>query len=167
MESGSAKWTATHDNAGANNDWALGTANAHSATHAWFAQDVAAVSDQYLTMANTVTPSGTSVLTFWHHYNLEDCFDGGVVEISVNGGGWTDLGAQMTQSGYNGGPMPTNYNSPIGNRNAFTGDSGGYVETKVNLSSFSGSTVRIRFRLATDDSTPGNGWYIDDVTISP
>ena len=167
MESGSAKWTATHDNAGANNDWALGTANAHSATHAWFAQDVAAVSDQYLTMANTVTPSGTSVLTFWHHYNLEDGFDGGVVEISVNGGGWTDLGAQMTQSGYNGGPMPTNYNSPIGNRNAFTGDSGGYVETKVNLSSFSGSTVRIRFRLATDDSTPGNGWYIDDVTISP
>ncbi|MBK8311034.1 MAG: hypothetical protein IPL04_09215 [Chitinophagaceae bacterium] len=42
-------------------------------------------------------------LSFWHQYTSESTFDGGVLEISTNGGGtWADIGeANMTQNPYN------------------------------------------------------------------
>lgn len=163
MESGSAAWTASAGSGSSN--WSLGTTSPHSPTHAWFAQDVASVTDQYLAMTNAVTLSGTPTLSFWHSYATEAGYDGGVVEISANGGAWTDLGALMTQGGYNS-TISSSYSNPIGGRQAFSGSSGGYVETKVNLASYAGQSVRIRFRLGTDSSVGSTGWYVDDVTIS-
>ncbi|MCB9432529.1 MAG: immune inhibitor A [Ardenticatenaceae bacterium] len=167
MENGSSKWIVSH--ALGTDDWGLGTANPHSPTHAWFGNDVGNLSDQFLTMATAVTPSSSSVLTFWHQYNLESGYDGGVVEISLNGGTtWTNLESQITLGNYDAS-ISTGFNSPIGGQQAFTGTSSGQKETKIALGSFSGSSVLIRFRLATDDFNEGDGWdgwYIDDVTIS-
>jgi len=142
----------------------LETASAHSPTHAWFAEDVATVSDQYLYMSNPVTVTGDAELRFWHHYSTESYFDGGVVEISADGGSWTDLGSLITQNGYNSTISPS-YSSPIAERQVFSGSSGGYVETIVDLSSYAGSSVQIRFRMATDISVSSVGWYVDDVEI--
>lgn len=162
MESGSGLWTAS---AGAGSfNWSLGTANPHSPTRAWFAQDVSSVSDQYLAMTNPVVLSGSPTLSFWHSYITEAGYDGGVVEISANGGAWADLGALMTQGGYNS-TISGSYSNPIGGRQAFSGSSGGYVETKINLASYAGQSVRVRFRLGTDSSVGSTGWYVDDVAI--
>ncbi|MEM7115251.1 MAG: M36 family metallopeptidase [Chloroflexota bacterium] len=163
MESGSSNWTATHNQG--SNDWSLGTATPNSPSHAWFAADVNHVTDQYLTLANTVTLTDGSTLSFWHDYNNENNFDGGVVEISLNGGSWQDLGSHITANGYSG-TISTSYSSPIGGRQAFTGDSNGYIQTIIDLSSFSGDDAQIRFRLATDSSVSDHGWYIDDVEIT-
>jgi hypothetical protein len=35
----------------------------------------------------------------------------------------------------------------------------------VDLSSFAGKTVTIRFRIGTDQDGKGLGWYIDDVSL--
>ncbi len=48
---------------------------------------------------------------------------------------------------------------------AFNGDSGGYVETWVDLGGYAGSNIKIRFRMATDGLEEGLGWYVDDVRI--
>jgi uncharacterized repeat protein (TIGR01451 family) len=162
MESGGSPWSATAG-AGAYN-WSLGTANPHSPTRAWFAQDVSGITDQYLAMTNAVTLSGTPQLRFWHSYTTEANYDGGVVEISANGGAWTDLGSLMTQNGYNS-TLSSSYSNPIGGRQAFSGSSSGYKETVVNLASYAGQSVRIRFRLGTDSSVGATGWYVDDVAI--
>jgi extracellular elastinolytic metalloproteinase len=160
MESGSAPWTATAGQGTYN--WSLGTTNAHSPTHAWYAQDVTTVSDQYLAMTNAVNLSGSSKARVWHNYSTETGWDGGVLEISLNGGAWTDLGSKLTQNGYNG---TLNTGSPLGGRQAFTGSSGGYKETLADLSSYAGSSARVRFRFATDTSVGATGWYVDDVEI--
>jgi len=161
MESGEGNWTVSHGEG--ENNWTLKNSNPHSESYAWFAQETTVVTDQYLIMSNQLPLSGRPILHFWHHYNTEAGFDGGVVEISTDGGTtWTD--ASMTQNGYNGS-ISSNWGSPIGGRQAFTGNSGGYIETLVDLSRYNGQNVQIRFRFATDTSRGGNGWYVDDVQI--
>ncbi len=161
MESGSGNWTVSHGQGQKN--WALNNSNPYSGSSAWFAQDTDVVTDQYLSMSNQLALSGRPILHFWHQYNTESSFDGGVVEISTDGGTtWTDV--TMTQNGYNG-IISSSWGSPIGGRQAFTGNSGGYIETRADLSSYNGQNVQIRFRFATDTSRGGNGWYVDDVQI--
>ena len=102
-----------------------------------------------------------------HRFNTEDGWDGGVVEISTNGGiSWSDLGSKMISGKYNGS-MGTGSNNPIGGRSAFTGLINSFMKTTINLSSFAGQTIKIRFRFASDDNTApnGGGWFIDDILL--
>jgi subtilisin family serine protease len=162
MESGSGLWSISH---GAGTlDWALGTDNPHSGTSAWFASDPVSFSDQYLTSAGLVTVPANGQLSFWHSYDTEADYDGGVVEISTDGVVWNDLGPYITRGGYNS-TISVFYGSPIGGRAAFSGNSGGYIETLVDLGSYSGQNVYVRFRMASDSSISGNGWYVDDASL--
>ncbi len=163
MDSGAGNWTVSHGNGAS--DWALGTNNPYSGSSAWFADDISSISDQYLSMSSPVTLADNAILSVWHHYDTESTYDGGVIEISANGGPWTDLGPLMTQNEYNS-VISSTYNSPIGGHDAFSGSSGGYIETKVDLSSYAMSDVAIRFRMATDQSVSANGWFVDDVKIA-
>ena len=105
-------------------------------------------------------------LTFWHTYNLENQCDGGVLEISTNGGTtFTDLGAAILSGGYTG--ALTCSTNPIRTRSAWTGGGlGAMSQVVVNLSAFAGQTALLRFRLVADDGVGGGGWFIDDVTVS-
>jgi len=148
------------------------TTRAHSGTHSWFATDQTS-QDMRLTSGNLV-PGTVSTLSWWHYYSTEQTYDGGVVEISTDGGTtWKDLGPYMTQNGYNGSIDPATFKngfsstpSALANRNAFTGSSGQFIQTVVSLSSFAGQTVKVRWRFATDASTTGDGWYIDDIQLT-
>ena len=46
----------------------------------------------------------------------------------------------------------------------FTGDSGGWIDTSVDLSMF-GSTPTVRFRFLADSSVGDAGWYLSDVGV--
>lgn len=150
------------------NDWVVSNAQSHSAPSSFFASDPAVVSDKILTTTGSfAVPSGPAAytsLTFWHWYNTELNWDGGVVEISTNGGGtWSDLGAFMIQNGYD---ITLNASAnPLTGRRAFSGNSGAFVETKINLSSFAGQTIKIRFRMGSDASVGATGWYVDDIVL--
>src|SRR5262249_14827401 len=107
VEHGVNGWTTSHLTTTLN--WTQVTSDSFSPTHSWFAGDESKVNDQYLVSPQFTIGSGAQ-LSFAHRYDLEDDsptsptrgYDGGVVEISTNGGtSWTDLGAQMTQNGYN------------------------------------------------------------------
>jgi extracellular elastinolytic metalloproteinase len=115
---------------------------------------------------NILIPNN-AVLSFWQTYQLESGRDGAVIEISTdNGVTFTDLGSLITTGKYNG-TISTRYNNPIGGRSAWTGGTlGTWSQVVVDLSSYAGDGVILRFRLATDNRRSGLGWYIDDVIVS-
>ncbi len=157
VESGNAYWTESATNAGLG-IWSITNTSSNSASNSWFAPDNDSNNEQYLTLSAFISPSGTTELSFFHLYDTENNWDGGRVQISTNGTSWTDLGSLMTQNGYNG---VVDNSTP-----AFSGNSGGFIETIVDLSSYAGQNILIRFWMHCDVTIGGNGWYIDDVTIN-
>ena len=163
VESGDGQWS--HAAGQGDDAWAITTANAHSPTHAWFSPDVSAVTDDYLWTTTPFTVGSDATLTFWHRYNLESGYDGGVIEISTDGGAaWDDLGPHITQNPYDS-TISTDYGSPIGGRETWSGDNGTWEQVVVDLSVYTGQNVQVRWRLACDSSLAWEGWYVDDVEV--
>lgn len=159
-----AGWAATTATGASN--WVSSAAQSHSATRSLFAVDnSAAITDfRVSTTAPLALGAPTAIMSFWHNFNTEPGWDGGVVEISTNGGTtWTDLGPYMTTNGYNNAVGGTN---PIAGRAAFSGNSGGWIQTTVNLLSYANQNALFRFRMTSDDNTAATGWYVDDILIS-
>jgi hypothetical protein len=131
----------------------------------------ASVRDQekLITKQAYIIPGSKTTFSFFHEIANNDFYNGGVVEItSDNGKTWQDLGPYMDPSGfvYN---EPITGNSVLKGRMAFSGF--GYGLTTIDLSSFAGKKVRIRFMYATSDSSfavpdGGTGWIIDDILLS-
>ena len=152
------------------NDWTTVTTAADTAPNAAFANDVPAVSDFSL-YSPTFTPVAGQNLTFRQQYNLESTFDGAVLEISINGGAFADVivaGGSFVTGGYNG-VISSAFGSPIAGRPAWTGDSGGFVTTLVDLPAAAvGQSCRLRFRTADDSSATANGaagWWVDTISL--
>lgn len=160
---GSYTWASTVTTGGT--FWSESTVRSHSSSHAWYALDQATLTDLTLTSGNLVLDTLTN-LSFWHYFETDPAYDGGVVEISTDGGSsWQDLGPFMTQNPYNSSLDPTATN--IGNRKAFTGSSGGsFIRTIISLTGFAGATAKIRFRFTSDNAVGGEGWYIDDIVLT-
>ena len=108
-------------------------------------------------MTNPVSiPAGSTsaTLTFWHAYDMENTYDGGVLEVSTDGGStWADVtavGGSFISGGYDGA-ISTAFNSPIAGRQAWTGAFTSYRQVSVNLNSLIGqSNLKLRFREAND-----------------
>src|SRR5204863_3622712 len=87
----------------------------------------------------------------------------------VNGGSFNDImtaGGSFVTGGYTD-TISTDFGSPIGGRLAWSGDSGGYITTKVNLPAAAiGQNIKLRFRMASDDSVNQTGWRIDTIVIT-
>ena len=143
--------------------WTPSTAKAHSGNTSWFAPDIDIVSTASLTSTGTAitTAKPFSILSFWHNFNTENLFDGGVVEYSTNGGvSWTDASPLFVSNGYN---KTMDASTTLTGRKAFSGNSQGFGQTTLNLSSFGTTPVQFRFRMETDLGTGIDGWYIDDI----
>jgi hypothetical protein len=125
-------------------------------------------------MAGTVTVPAGAFLHFRHAHHQEFAstpslvyYDGGILEYSTNNGAtWVDI-APLYSAGENyGGAISAVDGSPIAGRNAFVGSSHGYVSTRYSLASLAGSTVRLRFRNASDLFVASTrAWYIDEVRV--
>jgi hypothetical protein len=108
-------------------------------------------------------------LSFRNNYNTEGGFDGGVLEISINGGPFTDIlaaGGSFETGGYNGSIGVTD--SVLTGRQAWTGTSNGFITTKVNLPAAAfGMNAQFRWRTAYDTGTnPANGGMrIDTLSV--
>lgn len=147
------------------NNWADNNTLVNSGlTSKFAANSTTANTDFTLTSGINFNVSGPALLSFWHRFDTEADWDGGVVELEINNSGtWTDLGAHFVSNGYNG---------TIGaaGRNGFSGTSQGWILSQINLQAFCGQSVRIRFRMFSDDNTACTGancgWYIDDIIMN-
>ena len=166
MESGDSKWT---KQPAGSTPWSItSTSYARSGSYALFSADEASIKDDTIaTYEVDLRSASVATLSFYHTYKLETNYDGGVIEITTNGGSsWTDLGSNITTGGYTS-TISTQYSSPIAGRSAWSGGTlGTMTQVSVDLSSFAGNIVQVRFRMACDSSVASTGWYVDDVTIT-
>ena len=139
--------------------------------HEFHIPDAGGVSDHRL-MTPPLQVSGGSplVLTFQHRYSFESPdWDGGVIELSTDGGlNWSSIGASASP-GYSGTLNNTSGN-PLGGSQAWIGTSFDYpfmIPCTVNLGmTYAGQTVRVRFRHVSDEAVGGPGWWIDDFAVA-
>jgi hypothetical protein len=128
----------------------------------------AAISDKRLDSPPILIPSANAQLTFRNNYNLEEIFDGGVLEISIGGGAFTDIlaaGGSFVTGGYIA-TVSTCCGNPLGDRFSWTGNSNGFVTTTVNLPPAAmGQVIGLRWRMGSDSSNAGDGWRIDNIHI--
>ena len=133
-------WTTTAT--GAESPWVTSTTNPDSAPNCAFAPEPNNVGNTELVSPTIALPSAAALrLTFKNLYNLQFGRDGMVLEISVNGGVFTDIvaagGTFVTWGGYNL-TISTAFMSPIGGRSLErslerTIDLPNYIPTAVNL----------------------------------
>lgn len=159
--------------------WVLSAVKAVSPTQSLHSPGAETRSDTSAVSAAIAIPAAAANLSvsFWHDYVFQTGLDGGVLELSLDGGSWFDVtasgsGAAFAANGYTttlsttGSPTARN---PLAGRSAWSGTSPGFVKVVVNLTDtakYAGHSLRIRWRLGTDSSTASAGWYVDDVTLS-
>lgn len=137
--------------------------NPYEGSRAWFFAEASVPTEVALLLHLDLDPGHNNYLSFWHHYDTEAQFDGAVVEI-LEGTQWRDLGGRMVRNGYNSTVATREViglpSSPIDGRRAFSGSSGQYINTIIDMNGYAGPQT-LRFRLVTDLSVEGNGWLAD------
>ncbi|MBI1226742.1 MAG: DUF11 domain-containing protein [Bacteroidetes bacterium] len=156
---------------------------ATGSTRCWWHLDPVVESDASLTLTLNLDGTKNNHLSFWQWFDVEAGVDGGVLEI-WNGSTWDDLDSRIIKNSYNnillaalptpiGVPVPL---SPLNGRRAYSGYSGGYVNTIVDLSGLNGSQM-LRFRFGANtglqdctvngpaSGTACEGWYLDDFKL--
>ena len=157
--------------------FATTTAAPNSTPNVAFTNGVATVASNSLISPAIAIPSGavSAVLSFRHAFNFEasggSFWDGGIVEISTNGGStYTNilaLGASFSSGGYTG-TVNSGFSNPIGGQSAWSGVQASYGLVSATLPvSLNGQNIRIRFRAGWDSSTVNTNpnWRIDDVQL--
>jgi hypothetical protein len=142
-----------------------------------FIPDQDGVSDKFLDSPGIAIKSASAQVKFRNNFNTEfsdnTFWDGGVLEVSspnINGGAFTDItdpavGGSFVSGGYTG-TISNAAQNPLAGRMAWSGDSGGYKNTVVNLGAkVNGQTIKLRFRMATDESVAAAGWRIDTILV--
>jgi hypothetical protein len=149
--------------------WATSTSLWDTSPNSAFVADPGTTTDNLLVSPFLFISSTNSVLTFRHYYITESSYDGCVVEISISGGGFTDIlsaGGAFVSGGYNQ-TISTCCGNPLAGRQAWSGNSSGFVTTTVTLpAAAAGQNIQLRWRLGSDSSVAGTGWYVDTVSVS-
>jgi hypothetical protein len=137
-----------------------------------FAPDVPGTSLQDLVLNQPVQlrDDEQGYFRFSHEFQFEQeggggslYYDGGVLEASTdNGSTWTDTGPNLLTNPYNG-TITTCCSNPLGGRQAWVGQSDGFIYSDVRLAPYAGHSIMFRFREGTDESNGSFGWAIDDI----
>ncbi len=162
-----AGWTTTAG--GAESNWVTSTTTVDTPPNAAFSPDVPAVGSNALVSPVISITSSNAQLTFRNYYNLEAGFDGGVLDIKIGNGPFQDIlaaGGWFASGPYNSA-ISTCCGNPLGGRQAWSGYSGGYFTTTVNLPAVAaGQNIQLRWMCGTDSSGGSVGWYIDTIAIN-
>jgi hypothetical protein len=168
VESGPGGWTVdTVQDPGPDPNWGIVTdPGTSSPTRSWFTSDEDDVKDDRLEAGPFALGGGTPVLSFWHHFETEAGYDGGVLEVSTDGVTWSDVidaGGVFLTGSYNDDVSSWSSN-PLAGRDFWAG-TGPLQQVEVDLSAFAGGEIWIRFRFGCDGSVDDIGWWVDDIKI--
>lgn len=157
--------------------WETSTTTPDTAPNDAFVPNQDAISDKTLDSRNITISSAAAQLSFRNNFNTEykppptEIFwDGYVLEVSINGGPFNDVTDPAVGGTFVSGPYTGEINgtanNPLAGRMAWSGDSGGYINTVINLGAgLNGQTIRLRFRMGTDEAVAAPGVRIDTISI--
>lgn len=160
------------------NAWSIVTTQSHSPSSSVFVSGPATRSTTQLTSPAIPVPANATnlQLEFWHWWNLRSSTDVGRLEFSIDNGPWFDVedngaGCQFSSNGYN---VTTSTSGGTGanefaGRQAWSGNSGGFVRTTINFTDtnrYAGKSLRIRWLIATNNTSSSTGWWIDSVALT-
>ncbi|MBI4748124.1 MAG: hypothetical protein HY774_06515 [Acidobacteria bacterium] len=156
--------------------WGTTSTNPDAGTKTAFVNGVTNIGSSSLTSPSIAIPAGATglSLTFRQARNLESTFDGGVLELSTNGGAnFNDVtsgavGGSFAVGGYNG-TIDSGFSSPIAGRQAWTGVQATYITSTVNLpATLAGQNIILRWQGAWDSSTANANpnWRVDTISLS-
>jgi len=176
IESASPAWTLAHGTT-TRDTWSR---QGDAANHLWHGTDLSVPSGESIVSPDLAVGTGDFTISFRHRYKFEHgpmfsggpdtFFDGGVLEISSDGGTtWDDISKyvdpQYLQTLYGGSDSM----NVVRGRKAWAGDSANYPaynSASLNVGkALSGKTVKVRFRIGTDDGGNAAGWDIDDIAF--
>ena len=105
--------------------------------------------------------SGPLTLTYWTWYDLEENFDYLYLLVSKDGEQWKMLQAP---AGTAFDPMGSNLGW------GYTGLSGGgeqarWIQEKIDLSSYAGKQIQVRFEYITDLAVTAEGFMLDNISV--
>lgn len=138
----------------------------------WLGQGVTGITDTQL-VSPPLLVSATDPLrfTFTHRWSFETSsgilWDGGVLELRVDGGDWVDI-STWVDPGYTGA-LTDQAGNPLSLRPAFSATNSlwpAYEDLSLDLgTALAGSTVELRLRVGTDPGVSDVGWEIDQIAI--
>ena len=126
-------------------------------------------------------PAGSTQtrLKFGHRRAYESGFDGGTLAVSLDGTNYffVAAGAIVSGASYNGTIDNSCPPAGAGGASVFTGTQSTFVDTEVDLDAVcntitggtggcAGRSVRVGFTSITDCTTTGDGWFLDNVTVT-
>src|SRR5205085_10725075 len=143
-----------------------------------FVPDQDGISDTVVDWGCVIITSTSPVMSFRNNFNTEMSggifWDGYVLEVSspnISGGDFLDItdshiGGSFVSGGYTGTIDGTAEN-PLAGRMAWSGSSGGYIDTVINMGpNLAGQTVTLRFRMGSDEAVAAPGAHIDNISIT-
>ena len=149
--------------------WQRAVASLAPFNNTWIGPDADLASDISLVSPPLEVGSKPLSFTFRHRFSFEtdngQYYDGGVVEISTDGGStWTDIGTDYT------GTVVKETGNPLAGRKAYTGTSNAYPDFQTTTihtgQKYLNKRVQVRFRIGADAAVGGSGWAIDDLAFT-
>lgn len=168
VEAALTAWTRTGDEGG----WAREAID--PTHHQWHGEDRAGVTDAELVSPPLPVGAAPLRVSFQHAYNFDYAsathYDGGVIELSQDGGAtWQDVESYGADPHYNSAGIHAGGGNPLGGRRGYGRTNARYpAMDAVSLdfgTALAGQTVRLRFRIGTDEAIGAPGWRIDDIAV--
>ena len=172
FENDMAGWSSSAPSAGFVNQWHRDNARNHTPSGFWSVKFGGNGNGSYANSAYGALESpevtlGLNSLLYFHHWidaethsNPQYAWDGGMVQISLDGGAWT----QISPIGNYPYRIYQNNASPFPANTLVYSGSFDWTEAVFDLSSYSGQ-AKFRFLFGSDGAVNGEGWYIDDLRV--
>lgn len=147
--------------------WTRDNTSSNSGNFSWFASDEGSYSNKTLSSPWLTMNKGGNVLDFALKYSTEgnasQYWDGVKLELREKGGLWHDIG-HLSSVPYDG-QLYTNNTAQA--QFAWSGNQNRWRNASVNLSeTYKGKTIQFRFRMVSDNSSGGAGFWVDDMKMS-
>ena len=136
--------------------WQTSTVTPDTPLNDAFVPDQDGISDKVMDSPNITVNSAAAQIRWRNNFNTEHdpppaevFWDGYVLEVSINGGAFVDVTDPSVGGTFVSGPytgeIDGTANNPLAGRMAWSGNSGGYIDTVINLgASLNGQTIKLR-----------------------
>ena len=177
FESGAPGWTHSSPS-GWGDQWHISTEMVHGGSYSYKCGHTGTRPYALFLDSRLVSPTISSLpsearLYFWMWIESElsgdypdSAFDGGILEVSANGGAFnqvTPIGGYPKTFRWKRGANPAT--GPMRGMPCWAQDLT-WVQEAVDLASFTGQSIQLRYRFGSDASTGYEGWYVDDILIT-